>query len=144
MLKYIIINFLILNLSLIGGHLPFVESDVFLHQERSMCVRLHVTDANQLGLFIHLKKGQEDHLLQWPLEANVVISVLDQSGGPLHSRRDIRVECEFTAADLASQKPQQQANPEGIGKHDIVPVNVVSCAPFSNGDDIVIVQVQVL
>ena len=104
---------------------------------------MQVDESERLGLYLHLVKSSKDSSLPWPAEIKFSISLLDQSGCPVATREDISVTCEFTASDPASQQPQGDINPEGIGQPNAVPLDIAIRAPYCSGD-IVMIKVNAL
>ena len=99
---------------------------------------MQVDEGERLGLYLHLVKSSKDNCLSWPAEIEFAISILDQSGLPVASRKDITVKCEFNVTNPASQRPQGEISTEGIGHPSVVPLDIANCAPYSSGDMLMI------
>ncbi|XP_040265901.1 TNF receptor-associated factor 6 [Bufo bufo] len=107
-----------------------------------LCLRMHLQlpsaprCANYISLFVHTMQGEYDHLLQWPFQGTIRLSILDQSEG---SGIQDQEEVMDTKPDLlAFQRPTMARNPKGFGYVTFMPIQTLKQRMFIKNDTLLV------
>ena len=81
-----------------------------------------------LGLFIHLMKGENDDILDWPFEGEIHLTVKNRDSSRLH-REDLK-DIIVTTNSQAFQRPTLHRNEVGIGHPDFIRISALYSGGF--------------
>ena len=98
-----------------------------------MCLRGNMKIINNeeyFCLFIHLMKGENDDIINWPFEGKVFITVKNRDTNLLH-REDFHDTIVTTTESEALQRPSRyDRNEVGIGPADFIRINALYSGGF--------------
>jgi len=113
-----------------------------------MCLRGNmkkIDNEEYFGLFIHLMKGDNDDIIDWPFEGKVFITVKNRDLDLLQ-REDFHDMIVTSSDSEAFQRPYIHRNEVGIGHPDFIRVNALYSGGFVKypTNDILVIKVNVI
>ena len=104
-----------------------------------------IDNEEYFGLFIHLMKGENDDITDWPFEGKVFITVKNRDLDLLH-REDFHDTIVTTCDSEAFQRQNLYRNEVGIGHPDFIRVNALYSGGFVNypGNDTLVIKAYVV
>ena len=87
-----------------------------------------IDNEEYLGLFIHLMKGENDDILDWPFEGKIFLTVKNRDSNRLH-REDFN-DTIVTTNSEAFQRPTVHRNEVGIGHPDFIRISALYSGGF--------------
>ena len=115
-----------------------------------------IDNEDYFGLFIHLMKGDNDDIIDWPFEGKMFITVKNRDSNRLH-REDFYDTIVTTSDSEAFQRPTLHRNEVGIGHPDFIRIHAlysggfvvgtspnIGKEPYILSDDILVIKANVV
>ena len=111
-----------------------------------LCMRIFPNGVNDgvgrhVGLFVGMVQGEYDDILEWPFNARISLTILDQSGAEF--RNDISGTFLAKRNMMAFKKPIADAHEFNLhGYAEFAPIQLV-CSPEYMKDDTIMVKIEI-
>lgn len=110
-----------------------------------LCLRCNISiidGEEHLGLYVHMMRGENDDILQWPLQAKIKITILNLGPERLH-REDFSEIMDTYNLKRAFGRPSEERNNFGFGLAEFIRVNSLYTAGFLSAGNTLVIKAHV-